>query len=110
MPLKRLTVAQLSKELQQEQIRNTQLKSENALLKKELDERAEKYNFTNVTTPVHGLRTEFLKKDVKRRIYSTSDLQQFVGEIFLKGLEIIGRKNHDYGDHVNADPFGNFRR
>lgn len=83
------------------------LKKENDMLRKQADLMSERYNFVNQeqTQP-----KSFLTKESQRQITATHDLQQFVTEVYSKGIEIIGRKNRDYGDHKNSDPFGNFNR
>lgn len=79
-------------------------------LRKRLDQMSERYNmFETAGTQLAQLKS-FLEKESKRQIFTTHDLQQFVTEIYSKGTDIIGRKNRDYGDHKNSDPFGNFRR
>lgn len=80
-------------------------------LRRRLDEQADRYNMVNTTDSTQTVEPKrFLSKESQRHIRSTFDLQQFVEEIYGKGIDIIGRKNRDYGDHKNQDPFGNFNR
>lgn len=84
------------------------LKKENDMLRRRLDEQADNYNLANSSNT--SISTPYLVKESKREIRTTSDLLNFVQEIFMRGYGIIQMKNRDYGDHKNSDPFGNFRR
>lgn len=85
------------------------LQREVAMLRKHCDELHDKYNLTNTQIAVED-SSKFFEHPVKKQIRTTSDLMRFVSEIYANGIVIINRKNQDYGDHKNADPFGNFRR
>ena len=84
--------------------------AENRMLRTQLDNMVDRYNLVDTTQTKTACPAPFLVKESKQHIRTTSDLLRFVSELYMQGYSIIQRKNRDYGDHKNSDPFGNFRR